>query len=85
MDAANDIPPTMTPSIVLDNLPLQTEIEQIANRLPIQAKDLMPNAADLTMVDFIKRMHQTNDMQNAVVLRPTERVRNFNIHFSFIF
>lgn len=69
--------PQMAPSILLDNLPLQTEIEQIANRMPIQAKDL--NAADLAMAnDFIKHMQQAkNEMQNAVVHPPNDRVRIF--------
>lgn len=67
----------MAPTIVLDNLPLQTEIEQIANRLPVQAKDLIPNAADLAMTnDFIKHMQQAkNEMQNAVPQPPNDRVR----------
>lgn len=77
--------PQMVPPILLDNLPMQTEIEQIANRLPIQANDILSNAADLAMAnDFIKHMQQVkNEMQNAVEHPPNDRVRIFPFFFSF--
>lgn len=74
----------MAPSIMLDNMPSQTEIEQTVNKEPHAAKDLISSAADLAMAnDFIKHMETRNELANAVKQPPTERVRNTPSQINF--